>query len=73
LIYTTADLIPYDYLQIVPPTMTLATLRAHVWKSGTDVLLFYKSNGKKKIFGEKTPEEVLEERERAADMEEEDE
>ena len=44
--------------------MTLATLRAHVWKSGTDVLLYYKSNGKKKIPGEKTPEQVLEEKER---------
>ena len=53
--------------------MTLATLRAHVWKSGTDVLLYYKSNGKKKILGERTPEQVLKERERAADMEEEDE
>jgi WD repeat-containing protein 48 len=27
--------------------MTLATLRAHVWKGGNDVLLYYKSNGKK--------------------------
>ena len=52
--------------------MTLATLRAHVWKSGTDVLLYYKSNGKKKILGEKTPEQVLEERARAAVEEEED-
>jgi len=68
---------PEEYLelycqnQIVPPTMTLATLRAHVWKSGTDVLLYYKSNGKKKILGEKTPDQVLEERARAAAEEEE--
>ena len=27
--------------------MTLATLRAHVWKTGGDVLLLYKSNGRK--------------------------
>ena len=27
--------------------MTLATLRAHVWKTGGDVLLYYKSNGRK--------------------------
>lgn len=29
--------------------MTLATLRAHVWKGGADVMLYYKSNGKKPI------------------------
>jgi WD repeat-containing protein 48 len=29
--------------------MTLATLRAHVWKGGADVMLYYKSNGKKAI------------------------
>ena len=27
--------------------MTLATLRAHVWKTGGDVVLYYKSNGRK--------------------------
>ncbi len=27
--------------------MTLATLRAYVWKTGGDVILYYKSNGKK--------------------------
>ena len=27
--------------------MTLATLRAHVWKTGGDVLLLYRSNGRK--------------------------
>ncbi|KAI9770607.1 MAG: hypothetical protein M1840_003199 [Geoglossum simile] len=68
---------PEEYLelycqnQIVPPTMTLATLRAHVWKSGTDVLLYYKSNGRKEILGEKTPEKVLEEKARAVAEEEE--
>ncbi|KAI9826081.1 MAG: hypothetical protein M1832_000530 [Thelocarpon impressellum] len=55
---------PEDYLelycqnQLVPCTMTLATLRAHVWKTGGDVMLYYKSNGRKPIPGEKTPEET---------------
>lgn len=29
--------------------MTLATLRAHVWKGGADVMLYYKANGRKEI------------------------
>ena len=33
--------------QRVPDHMTLATLRAHVWKTGGDVMLYYKSNGRK--------------------------
>jgi len=33
--------------------MSLATLRAHVWKGGADVLLYYKSNGRKLINFEK--------------------
>ena len=33
--------------------MTLATLRAHVWKGGADVMLYYKSNGRKPIRYEK--------------------
>jgi WD repeat-containing protein 48 len=36
--------------------MSLATLRAHVWKGGADVMLYYKSNGRKPIKYEKTPE-----------------
>lgn len=35
--------------QKLPITMTLATLRAHVWKGGNDVILYYKSNGKKDL------------------------
>ncbi|MCJ1311824.1 hypothetical protein MMC25_005497 [Agyrium rufum] len=44
---------PEDYLelycqgQLVPNTMTLATLRAHIWKTGGDVMLYYKSNGRR--------------------------
>jgi WD repeat-containing protein 48 len=37
----------------LPITMTLATLRAHIWKGGSDVMLFYKSNGRKTIRFEK--------------------
>lgn len=29
--------------------MSLATLRAHVWKGGADVMLYYKANGRKTI------------------------
>ena len=29
--------------------MTLATLRAHVWKGGNDIVLHYKANGRKDI------------------------
>lgn len=39
--------------------MSLATLRAHVWKGGADVMLYYKSNGKKQIKYEKTPEPLI--------------
>lgn len=47
--------------QKLPITMTLATLRAHVWKGGADVMLYYKSNGVKTIKYEKKPAvEVLE-------------
>ena len=38
--------------------MSLATLRAHVWKGGADVMLYYKSNGRKPIAYERTPEEA---------------
>lgn len=50
-----APLKPEDYLelycngQLIPPKMTLATIRAHVWKSGGDVVLMYKANGRKQI------------------------
>jgi len=29
--------------------MTLATIRAHVWRGGGDVIILYKANGKKTI------------------------
>ncbi|TGJ80692.1 hypothetical protein E0Z10_g8058 [Xylaria hypoxylon] len=46
---------PEEYLelycndQLLPNTMSLATLRAHVWKGGNDVVLYYKTNGRKEI------------------------
>ncbi|KAF1841182.1 WD repeat protein-like protein [Cucurbitaria berberidis CBS 394.84] len=46
---------PEEYLelycngQFIPPTMTLASIRAHVWRGGGDVLLHYKANGRKEI------------------------
>ncbi|KAH8684672.1 WD repeat protein-like protein [Tricladium varicosporioides] len=46
----------YCYDQKLPISMSLATLRAHVWKGGADVMLYYKSNGRKSIRYEKTAE-----------------
>ncbi|KAL6852190.1 hypothetical protein J3F83DRAFT_561492 [Trichoderma novae-zelandiae] len=46
---------PEEYLelycndQLLHPTMNLATLRTHVWKGGSDILLYYKANGRKEI------------------------
>ncbi|KAH8601295.1 WD repeat protein-like protein [Bisporella sp. PMI_857] len=53
---------PEEYLELycsdqkLPITMTLATLRAHVWKGGADVMLYYKANGRKLIKSVKAPE-----------------
>lgn len=43
--------------QKLPITMSLATLRAHVWKGGADVLLYYKSNGTRTIRSERLTQE----------------
>ncbi|UPX10907.1 uncharacterized protein EKO05_0001542 [Ascochyta rabiei] len=46
---------PHEYLelycngQLIAPTMTLASIRAHVWRGGGDVVLHYKANGRKEI------------------------
>ena len=46
---------PEEYLELycqghrVDPNTTLATLRAHVWRTGGDVVLYYKSNGRKPL------------------------
>ncbi|KAG5928958.1 hypothetical protein E4U53_002549 [Claviceps sorghi] len=49
------ELAPEEYLelycndQLLDPLMSLATIRTHVWKSGNDVVLYYKANGRKEI------------------------
>jgi hypothetical protein len=44
------DLLTCGFLQLVPPTMTLFTIRTHLWKGpGNDVLLHYKANGRKRM------------------------
>lgn len=48
----------YCYDQKLPISMSLATLRAHVWKGGADVMLYYKSNGRKAITQERPPEVI---------------
>ncbi|CAK4033751.1 related to WD repeat-containing 48 [Lecanosticta acicola] len=46
---------PEEYLelwcqnQLVPPTMTLMTIRSHLWRGGGDVVLYYQANGRKPI------------------------
>lgn len=47
-----------DRAKKLPITMSLATLRAHVWKGGADVMLYYKSNGLNPIRYEKNPESL---------------
>jgi WD repeat-containing protein 48 len=37
------------WTQLIAPTMTLASMRAHVWRGGGDVVLHYKANGRKEI------------------------
>lgn len=36
-------------VQLISPTMTLASIRAHIWRGGGDVVLYYKANGRKEI------------------------
>lgn len=40
--------------------MTLATIRTHVWRSGSDMVLVYKANGKREILWPKQDSEKLE-------------
>ncbi|KKY27709.1 putative wd repeat protein [Phaeomoniella chlamydospora] len=52
---------PDEYLelycqgQLVHPNTTLATLRVHIWRTGGDIILYYKANGKKQIKGKTIP------------------
>lgn len=52
--------------QLIPAKMTLATIRAHVWRGGGDILLYYRANGRKAILHAPvgTAEEQERERER---------
>lgn len=49
------ELRPEEYMdllchgEVVPPNMTLATLRVHIWRTGGDVVLHYRENGKKEF------------------------
>ena len=51
------DLRPEEYLELycndqrLPNSMSLATVRAHIWKNSSDILLYYKSNGRKQLPG----------------------
>ncbi|KAI5288955.1 hypothetical protein KEM54_004632, partial [Ascosphaera aggregata] len=46
---------PEEYLELhcqnihIPPNMTLYAIRTHIWRSGSDMVLYYKSNGKRTI------------------------
>ncbi|EFE36839.1 uncharacterized protein ARB_04365 [Trichophyton benhamiae CBS 112371] len=46
---------PEEYLELycqntlIPMDMTLATIRTHLWRTGNDMVLVYKANGKRKI------------------------
>ncbi|EFR03211.1 WD repeat-containing protein 48 [Nannizzia gypsea CBS 118893] len=46
---------PEEYLELycqntlIPMDMTLATIRTHIWRTGNDMVLVYKANGKRKI------------------------
>lgn len=49
----------YCHDQLVPHDMTLATLRAHVWRTGGDVMLYYKGNGRKPGLEQRWAEEKV--------------
>lgn len=49
------NLKPEEYLELycqgqkVDPNITLASLRVHLWRTGGDVVLYYKANGRKTV------------------------
>ncbi|EFY92245.1 WD repeat protein [Metarhizium acridum CQMa 102] len=45
--------------QLLDPLMSLATIRTHVWKSGNDVVLYYKANGRKEIIPPKPASSMI--------------
>ena len=46
------------HVQLIPPNTTLATIRVHIWRTGGDVILYYKANGKKEIRGKRFNQEA---------------
>lgn len=38
-----------DNLKLLPPNMTLATIKANYWRHSFDMILYYKANNKKQI------------------------
>ncbi|KAF4587625.1 WD repeat protein [Ophiocordyceps camponoti-floridani] len=54
-------LMPEEYLelycndQLLSPTMSLTTIRAHVWKGGNDIVMYYKGTGRRIIKPVKQP------------------
>lgn len=67
------ELRPEEYMdllchgEIVPPNMTLATLRVHLWRTGGDVVLHYRENGKKE-FRRAHPTDVMGKNEGTGEM-----
>jgi len=55
------DLRPEEYLELycnntlLPAKITLATIRTQIWRSGGDVMLYYRANGRKEILHAPTP------------------
>lgn len=49
-----------NMMQLVPINMTLATIKTHIWRTGGDMILFYKANGKKVIRPPVTEQEPTE-------------
>jgi WD repeat-containing protein 48 len=47
-------------MQLVPIKMTLATIKTHIWRTGGDMILYYKANGKKVIRPPATEQETME-------------
>lgn len=41
------NLLTEPFSQLIDHNTTLATLRAHVWKTSSDVMLYYQSNGRR--------------------------
>lgn len=55
---------PEEYLELycneqrLPDSMNLATVRAHIWKNSSDIVLYYRANGRKEIRPSRTMKEA---------------